>query len=564
MITKSQRLKLLLDKWYFPKELPPNFTTKNFAKYRNTIMSHWEQIPVNRQHLKTNYEKYSIPHLNRVRRSLAIVNPVSQLFLSKLICDNYKVIYNHINKSKISIDKAKLEKSDNANFVEETEEAKNSYENFVKHKNYVSASYQYGLAMDYSRFYGTIYTHVIPWAIHGKDWCKINHNSRGNVLLNGIPVLYRDSLGNKLDKAIRNTQDNQSIGLPIGPYTSRIISEIIAVEIDKKVFDKINYGDDQVRRYIDDIYIGCDTSEQAESFITEWAVAAREFEVELNVEKTFYEQVSNKRDSYWANELRKDLEHYMSDEDSLPNSIDLFFLKAFEMHNKMKSVNVLGYAINYSLKKVVGQDNWEKYQIYLYRAIRVSPDVISSVARVLVKYWFDGYEVNRSILKKLLNDILKQSCPLLYYHEIAWSLYLARLLEIEIDETNTKLINALESSVCILLALDLNSANLFEGQIDLTLWENKLNARSLENSLWLLAYESTRLGWLNIRDRTNILNNPYFKVLFDKKISFFNKISTVIEARNENVQRRLIEEFENREIDTRFRNYFEFRQDDYL
>ncbi len=64
---------------------------------------------------------------------------------------------------------------------------------------------------DLSRFYQTIYTHSLPWAIHGKAQAKENKE-------NGL-------YGNKLDSCVRNTQDQQTIGLPVGPDTSFILSE---------------------------------------------------------------------------------------------------------------------------------------------------------------------------------------------------------------------------------------------------------------------------------------------------------------------------------------------------
>ena len=140
----------------------------------------------------------------------------------------------------------------------------------------MSAKFEHALVSDVSRFYSTLYTHAIPWALHGKDWCKRNlHSSSFNT-----------SLGNRLDVAVRKGQDNQTIGIPVGPDTSRILAEIIGVSIDQYVRE--NLGIDQTRafRNIDDWYIGFDNAGEAEDAIATLATGCRTFELELNADKT--------------------------------------------------------------------------------------------------------------------------------------------------------------------------------------------------------------------------------------------------------------------------------------
>jgi hypothetical protein len=41
--------------------------------------------------------------------------------------------------------------------------------------------------------------------------------------------------GNLLDLRVRNAQDGQTIGLPVGPDTSRLLAEIVGTAVDKAV-----------------------------------------------------------------------------------------------------------------------------------------------------------------------------------------------------------------------------------------------------------------------------------------------------------------------------------------
>jgi hypothetical protein len=97
---------------------------------------------------------------------------------------------------------------------------------------------------------------------------------------------FNTSLGNRLDVAVRKGQDNQTLGIPVGPDTSRILAEIIGVSIDQYVRE--NLGIDQTRafRNIDDWYIGFDNAGEAEDAIATLATGCRMFELELNADKT--------------------------------------------------------------------------------------------------------------------------------------------------------------------------------------------------------------------------------------------------------------------------------------
>lgn len=70
------------------------------------------------------------------------------------------------------------------------------------------------LKTDISRFYPSIYTHIIPWVVEGKIEAK---KDRSNI----------NKLGNMLDKTFEWSQDGQTFGLPIGPDISFIIAEVI-------------------------------------------------------------------------------------------------------------------------------------------------------------------------------------------------------------------------------------------------------------------------------------------------------------------------------------------------
>jgi hypothetical protein len=201
-MNKSERFKVLLERGYFPEELPPPFHTRDFARYRSIIFKSWSALGL------TAYPSsipaiYSNTSIRRIRRNLAIVNPVAQLFLSHLIVENWPTIRRHIRSTTYSIEIPEIEPDRNRAIP------KPEFALIGIREIEMSAKFDHALVSDVSRFYSTLYTHAIPWALHGKDWCKRNlHSSSFNT-----------SLGNRLDVAVRKGQDNQTIGIPVGPDT---------------------------------------------------------------------------------------------------------------------------------------------------------------------------------------------------------------------------------------------------------------------------------------------------------------------------------------------------------
>jgi hypothetical protein len=100
---------------------------------------------------------------------------------------------------------------------------------------------RYLLYADTSRYYTTIYTHSISWALHGKSVAKERRHDKS-------------LLGNQLDELVRATQDSQSVGIPIGPDTSLIISEIIGTAIDLELRERLSAANIKMQghRYLDD------------------------------------------------------------------------------------------------------------------------------------------------------------------------------------------------------------------------------------------------------------------------------------------------------------------------
>jgi hypothetical protein len=250
------KLKDFLTKGFLPKEFPSLFDSSDLLKTIGYNKSILESEPKISRPTKT-----SIPKGGGFRRSITVPNPKQYAMLAKFLVDHSNEIGRFFNISKISMSKP-LAKVDGSRAIS------NEY-NFeqVMHEQIAKGySSRCLLKADISKFYNTIYTHSIPWAIHTKAAAK---NDRSDTLW-----------GNELDRLVRNMQDGQTLGIPIGPDTSRVISEIIGVALDRSI--QASEPDINGIRFIDDFFLFTDTPYEAESLDLKINRALSEFELTVN------------------------------------------------------------------------------------------------------------------------------------------------------------------------------------------------------------------------------------------------------------------------------------------
>ena len=504
-MVRSEWFKLLLQKGYFPSELPPPFFTDQLAKYRATITNSWTGLL---PYPSTIPEIYSIPRPSRVRRNLAIINPIAQVHLCQLLSDNWVAIRKHLRARSYSVDVPDIT-SGKRRAVPPP-----AFSLLALRQGEISSQFDHVLVSDISRFYGTLYTHAIPWALHGKEWCKTNLN-RGR---------YKKSLGNRLDIAIRRGQANQTVGIPVGPDTSRVISEIIGVCIDRLVQKHLKLRGGQACRHVDDWFIGFDNIGDAEDAVSSLAIACREFEMELNAEKTLTFNASTNVGNLWPHEIGQFI--FESTSSGQKKELDHYFTKAFHLSREFPGDNVLEYAIKRTRDVCITTESWPTYEMYLLKAARSNASVIPSIVQVVSAYCDKNYPISKANVLKLVQDIILKNAPLAHHAEVAWALFLVKTLGLKLPRRASEAVSGMESSVCALLALDIEDGGQITGRLDKAAWKRAMSASGLRSNMWLLAYEADLKGWLHGSSVGHVEGDPYFSVLKGKQISFYDSDKT--------------------------------------
>ena len=236
--TKSERLKRLLSHGYFAPELPVCFVSDDLARYRRSILTGIDALPSTGRG-RPNYHtfisepaSFYFPRFGRADRRHGVPNPIAHLLLSRVLADNYLDLRRIARTSKLALSPPVFDWLGSRALMRPSVELRDDF------RIRLSSRREEYVVADIRAFFHSIYTHAIPWAIHGKEFAKQNRQ----------PSHY----GNLVDLLCRNAQDGQTIGLPVGPDTSRLIAEIIASAMDTHVQKRLTVGKRDASRYIDD------------------------------------------------------------------------------------------------------------------------------------------------------------------------------------------------------------------------------------------------------------------------------------------------------------------------
>lgn len=492
----------LVRKGYFPDELSQIFSTESLADNLNNIMQNMS----NYSNKAASASKHSIPKVKHLRRGLSIPNPLLQIKLCKVIEDNWTEIDNFLSRTNSTLTKPVISQ-DSKRAVSRLREF--SYIPVQQAKDSTSA--RFVLRTDISRFYPTIYTHSIPWALHTKAVAKRDRTDH----------LY----GNLLDKRIRNTMDAQTLGIPVGPDTSLIIAEIIATAIDVELKNKL--GNIKGFRYMDDYYLYFSTKTEAESALSTLHSIMKDFELELNPNKTFIEELPEPLEHKWVSELR----NYNIRESSKGQHTDLigYFSRAFEYAKQYPNDRVLKYALSRIKNIEVKNENWSLYESLLLNSLIAEPSVIPTAAKILVKKRNEGHTLDINLISNTITEIIIHSMKFNYDHEVAWSLWMSKILNIEVQEIAAIEISRSDDNVVALAALDLLNSGLIPAGLDIARWKALMKSNELYTENWLLAYEANVKGWLpSASGRDYVSTDSFFGILKANNVEFYIGVDSLI------------------------------------
>jgi hypothetical protein len=336
---------------FFPPELPPCFYSEQFGKYRNSLLKNFELIPPSKNGNQDFYSfqshrtAFNHPRFNNSDRQHSFINPVSFYFLSNVLSENYVALRKTTKDSKISLSPSIFDWSGERALKRPIFESRDSY------LAQLNARFEYVLQTDIRAFYHSIYTHSIAWAVHSKAIAKKNRS----------PKL----IGNLIDLLCRNSQDGQTIGLPVGPDTSRMIAELVGAAIDREIRKKHKLLRSDAMRFVDDFCFGCNSIASAEKIAASVRRFVNDYELDLNNEKTLILTTKSAHPGGWKTYIRS----IIPTKPYTKESIDVFLYHIDRLVVENPTINIERFAIQNARRVFVECADWRRVEQYLVSAL---------------------------------------------------------------------------------------------------------------------------------------------------------------------------------------------------
>ena len=466
----------LLSKGFLPKELPPPFQSKDLQFFGSGVLpSSWQVNNKGEFHRPCELERYNHRRVGYLRRRLAFPNPIMYYHLAATVSSSWLALRKHLSQGSWSVTRPTRRNTRGRAFS-----AIRTHDSYNATLAKVRETSRYSLTADIGRFYPSIYTHAVPWALHGKSVAKTDFKPMA-------------TLGNRLDYWLRMGQSKQTVGLPIGPDTSWLISELVLVAVEKAF--KQRYGA-SIRgcSLIDDYEFGFASQPAAEEALAVLEASLNEFELSLNPKKTLVRPLPQLIGSAWPESIST----YEFRKTSKAQATDLirFFNIVFEHALAYPEDHVIKYAISRLSTFHVAAQNWPLYQSLLIHCMTIEPSCLPAAESELRRQRARGRSIDQNALSECLEALVVVGAPLGHSAEVSWALWLAIIFGATLGKAAADAVSSMLDSCAALTALHAESLGVFSAPLDHTLWSSTQQSDELWGRNWLLAYEANAHRWL--------------------------------------------------------------------
>jgi hypothetical protein len=498
----------LAGKGYFPKELPTPFNSRTFG----------DALATNPGSLKGNDWRSPIRHTlarpGRIHRALAIPHPQPFAQIAELLQREWLTLDAISSSSPFSLSQPVVDPSRHRSLVT----AHHASERVIRRATYASGR-THVVRADVSQFYPSIYTHAIDWAIHGRMAAKAALKIKGAA-----------TIGALVDAYVRNAQNGQTMGIPIGPDSSLLLAELVLARVDQEFLARLTPSDRRtVRgfRYFDDYEIFARSRAEADRFGSILQGVLESWQLTINPHKFVVEELPGYLDEPWVATL-KHIDVPDANETAERAAIVQLFDEAFRLQKDHRTENVLAYALSlfiathFEERHVVSRANWTLFEGLILQAALAEPATLPRITHLLTWYLERGYPLDRDSISQTLHAIVDRSGSRGEASELAWACWAAISLRIPLRAGASRVLQEVDDDSVALLCLHAREAGLMPTLRD-GRWAAHMNRPGLEGDHWLVAYEALHHRWLKSTTGNDYVRAaPIFGALRGRDVCFYD------------------------------------------
>ncbi len=484
---------------YFPENLPQNvFTTKNLIVHIKKGFNVFSDLEKNLKAISVRSTPCHIIscYKNEMERRLVSVPHI----------ETFMILTKEIETNRIKIDDMFFKNTHSYSSdvkpyeIEGYEVRSNFYKNYLERTSY-SLGFKYLLKIDLSKCYENIYTHSLTWAMLGKEKAKQEYKKNERDRSKDYKQY------DKFDSKVRAVNNNETKGIPTGPLTSRVISEIVLTEVD----NELKAIHPHFKRYVDDYNFLFKTQAEAEIFLPKFQRVLYEYKLHINTEKT---------------EIQKypySINHNLSVELGKYDFVKYGYLNYIERFNELFLLGNKG-ALKFGLKVLkshkIPEKEKEIVQAHLINLMISYPNLSEYVFKITE---LNDFFVSKRI-KETMNTLLFESIVNSHDIEMIWIMLYMIKFDIRIEaKTICSILDKKEVFSCILVLDYIYQNKMFKlvtinSAIDNL--KSELQQESIYGDKWLLIYESCLNDW--IKGLKEVVNKSKFlKSALHNNINFY-------------------------------------------
>jgi len=426
---------------------------------------------------------------------MAVPNPYSYLRLVDEIAAEWTSFSEHWDKSTISVSRPRLTTTDSG-ISDGT-----SFRVREQRRLKAATRARFRLQTDIAQCYGSVYTHSVSWALVDKSEAKANINN------SSFP-------GATLDRLLREAQDGQTIGLPVGPESSLVAAEIILCAIDERLQAQgVPWID--CFRSIDDYEVFVATRSDAEAVLEALQAELARFELGLNASKTSIDEAPFLVEALWKSRLTS-----LAPPGGFirPVHVRAFVNEVFALARGHPNDPVINYALRVAESfqtSTVGQSLLIDAAL---ATLRFSPPSIR-FALLSIMNRVERLELDRSALWHCLNELVAEAARVEHSYEVTWGLWALLVSDGRLEADASAAVRVMEDPFSLVAYMRLRELGRVVGPVPDRLERLSSEVLSEASDAWILAYEAYFRGWA---DPGSIQSSPFFQHMRDLGVTFVN------------------------------------------
>ena len=486
----------LLERGYFPKELPPAFHTEQFAKFactsvgRNLLATH---KPAGNF---TECVRHDLALAGGVRRPLDIPHPHSYARLASEIAKHFrrllrKAAAGHITRSRPIF----------AHHEGRAIKPSTSHQSLASERMKTRRAARFLLRMDVSQFYPSLYTHAVGWAIDPKLRERAHWKNKR-------------FLGQRIDQALMDLQGKESHGIPIGNDVSFLLAEIVLAQVDREA--QLPRG--RSFRWYDDYEIACHTMDEAERLKATLSTALDRFRLRENPIKTTISPLPSATRPAWQPSIAAASAEPLGDAQNMTR----FFDTVFSLWAENPGEAVLGYALAtlFRVTKPSTPGGGAVAEAAISQAILSEPGC-SQKAFALLSFWAaNGYAFEHNLIQETVVQMIRRHDSVGVTSDVSWALSFCIEHGLKLPATVRQFLEPCEDVVVLLQGLHLNQLGLVSGGLRTSNIEKRAAKMDPEGPHWLLLYEAHRHRFLR-RPSAVVQADAFFSALDQHDVGFY-------------------------------------------